>query len=83
MIPKCLESSYKTNDSAANASTGADTSNSKRKPFDTSLRPTLSQVSGDWGQRADAASVLASIDQEQLTIIAHEKKNRPGCLRAD
>ncbi|KAK1945828.1 hypothetical protein P3T76_002876 [Phytophthora citrophthora] len=70
-VPQCPETCYKHKDFAANA----DTSSCKGEPFDMSLWPTLGQgggAGGDWGQRVDAANMLASLDQEQLTIVAHE-----------
>ncbi|KAJ8571557.1 hypothetical protein ON010_g5276 [Phytophthora cinnamomi] len=70
-VPQCPEACYKHKDFAASA----DTSGCKGEPFDMSLWPTLGQgggAGGDWGQRVDADNMLASIDQEQLTIVAHE-----------
>ncbi|KAE9009716.1 hypothetical protein PR003_g5285 [Phytophthora rubi] len=70
-IPQCPDACYKHKDFAANA----DTSGCKGEPFDMSLWPTLGQgggAGGDWGQRVDADNMLATIDQEQLTIVAHE-----------
>ncbi|GMG15496.1 unnamed protein product [Phytophthora fragariaefolia] len=70
-VPQCPEACYKHKDFAANA----DTSGCKGEPFDMSLWPTLGQgggASGDWGQRVDAENMLASMGQEQLTIVAHE-----------
>ncbi|EGZ17429.1 neutral zinc metallopeptidase, partial [Phytophthora sojae] len=70
-VPQCPEACYKHKDFAASA----DTSGCKGKPFDMSLWPTLGQgggAGGDWGQRVDAENMLASLDQEQLTIVAHE-----------
>ncbi|EGZ17425.1 hypothetical protein PHYSODRAFT_331399 [Phytophthora sojae] len=70
-VPQCPEACYKHKDFAASA----DTSGCKGKPFGMSLWPTLGQgggAGGDWGQRVDAENMLASLDQEQLTIVAHE-----------
>ncbi|KAG3196942.1 hypothetical protein PC128_g7241 [Phytophthora cactorum] len=70
-VPQCPEACYKHKDFAANA----DTSSCKGEPFDMSLWPTMGQgggAGGDWGQRVDEASMIASIDQEQLIIVAHE-----------
>ncbi|ETK85523.1 hypothetical protein F441_09826, partial [Phytophthora nicotianae CJ01A1] len=70
-VPQCPEACYKHKDFAANA----DTSSCKGEPFDMSLWPTKGQgggAGGDWGQRVDEASMVASIDQEQLIIVAHE-----------
>ncbi|KAL3668635.1 hypothetical protein V7S43_005936 [Phytophthora oleae] len=70
-VPQCPETCYKHKDFAASANT----SSCKGEPFDMSLWPTLGQgggAGGDWGQRVDAASMLATLDQEQLIIVAHE-----------
>jgi hypothetical protein len=40
-----------------------------------SLWPTLGQgggAGGDWGQRVDEENMMSTLDQEQLTIVAHE-----------
>ncbi|POM58991.1 Neutral zinc metallopeptidase [Phytophthora palmivora] len=70
-VPQCPEACYKHKDFAANA----DTSGCKGEPFDMSLWPTKGQgggAGGDWGQRVDEANMMATLDQEQLTIVAHE-----------
>ncbi|KAH7484547.1 hypothetical protein KRP22_005712 [Phytophthora ramorum] len=70
-VPQCPDACYKHTDFAANA----DTSACKGEPFDMSLWPTLGQgggAGGDWGQRVDADNMLATIDGEELTIVAHE-----------
>ncbi|OWZ03830.1 Neutral zinc metallopeptidase [Phytophthora megakarya] len=70
-IPQCPEACYKHKDFAANA----DTSGCKGEPFDMSLWPTKGQgggAGGDWGQRVDEENMMSTLDQEQLTIVAHE-----------
>ncbi|RLN98273.1 hypothetical protein BBJ28_00003562 [Nothophytophthora sp. Chile5] len=70
-VPQCPDACYKHLGQVASADTSACTGT----PFDMSLWPTLDMgggAGGDWGQRVDAANMLASIDDEQLTIVAHE-----------
>ncbi|KAG2531037.1 hypothetical protein JM16_001338 [Phytophthora kernoviae] len=70
-VPQCPDDCYKHLGQVASA----DTSACKGTPFDMSLWATLGQgggAGGDWGQRVDAENMLASIDGEQLTIVAHE-----------
>lgn len=70
-IPQCPDACYKHLGQVASA----DTSACEGKPFDMSLWPTLGMgggAGGDWGQRVDAASMLSTIDQDQLVIVAHE-----------
>ncbi|TYZ69484.1 hypothetical protein PybrP1_012558 [[Pythium] brassicae (nom. inval.)] len=70
-VPQCPTECYKHRDTAA----WSDTSKCKTKPYDISLWPTLGQgggAGGDWGQRADEASVIGSLDAATSTIVAHE-----------
>lgn len=70
-IPQCPTACYK----HQNFEASADTSACEGTPFDMSLWPTLGMgggAGGDWGQRVDAESMLSTIDDDQLVIVAHE-----------
>ncbi|KAL4111634.1 hypothetical protein PRIC1_003312 [Phytophthora ramorum] len=70
-IPQCPDECYKHRDFAASS----DTSSCNGAPFDMSLWPTQNMgggAGGDWGQRVDAESMMATLDNDQLVIVAHE-----------
>ncbi|GMF34855.1 unnamed protein product [Phytophthora lilii] len=72
-IPQCPQTCYKFYDNAPK--TWSDTSGCKGKPFDLSLWPKQGLEGGfgyDWGQEVNLENMLQTIDEEQLTIVAHE-----------
>ncbi|EGZ14707.1 neutral zinc metallopeptidase [Phytophthora sojae] len=71
--PQCPESCYRSVDNSA--ASYWDSSNCDGKPFDVYLQPTHG-LGGGWGagnfQQVDLEDMMPTIDDDQLTIVAHE-----------
>ncbi|EGZ14702.1 neutral zinc metallopeptidase, Zn-binding site [Phytophthora sojae] len=68
--PQCPESCYRSVDGSSPGGSGCD-----GKPYDAYLQPTQG-LGGGWGtynfQQVDLEDMMAHIDDDQLTIVAHE-----------
>ncbi|GMF23804.1 unnamed protein product [Phytophthora lilii] len=72
-VPQCSHSYYHFYDNGPGA--WSDTSSCPAEPFDLSLWPHQGLEGGfgyDWGQEVNMENMLASLHNEELTIIAHE-----------
>ncbi|KAE9074852.1 hypothetical protein PF010_g24522 [Phytophthora fragariae] len=72
-VPQCDQKCYRFYDEGLGA--WSDTSGCKGEPFDLWLQPKQGLEGGfgyDWGQEVNLENMLELIDQDQLTIIAHE-----------
>ncbi|EGZ14024.1 neutral zinc metallopeptidase, Zn-binding site [Phytophthora sojae] len=72
-VPQCPQSCYRFYDNAAGA--WADTSSCQDQVWDISLWPKQGLDGGfgdDWGQEVNLENMLAALDNDQLTIVAHE-----------
>ncbi|KAG1698754.1 hypothetical protein DVH05_014709 [Phytophthora capsici] len=72
-VPQCSFDCYRFYDHGI--SDWHDTSACKAKPFDISLWPHQGLDGGmgyDWGQEVNMENMMATLDDEQLTVVAHE-----------
>ncbi|OWY99232.1 Neutral zinc metallopeptidase [Phytophthora megakarya] len=72
-VPTCPKACHRVYDYGTDGWT--DTSGCTTEPFDLSLTPKQGLEGGfgyDWGQNVNLENMLAAIDDEQLTIVAHE-----------